>query len=110
MNTIEKTLLYCRFSMRYQGYRELRECIKIAVEKEERLMYVGGIYQEVAEKYHISASGVERNIRTVLNRAWENGSKEPLEELAGGKLYERPSVSEVIEMLACYLKEQEKKK
>ena len=101
---VEQVLWNCRFSKRYEGYGELLGCVMIAMEEEDRLRYVGGIYYEVGKKHHISASGVERNIRTLLTYAWENGGKEPLEKLAGGILYEKPSVSETIEILVCYMK------
>lgn len=106
---IERTLLYCRFSRRYLGFREFQECVRIALEDEERLLYVGAIYQEVGEKFGVSASGVERNLRTVLQYAWSRGGKEPLEQLSGGTFYDKPTVSEVIEILVCYLKEHEER-
>lgn len=104
---IERVLLHCRFSRRYHGYRELMECVKLACEKEERLLYVTGIYSEVGEMFSLSASGVERNIRTMVEYAWKNGGKEQMENLSGGILYEKPTVSEVIEMLVCYLNDGE---
>lgn len=106
---VERVLMYCKFSRRYQGYRELKECISIALEDEDRLLYVGGIYYEVAQKHQITASGVERNIRTVLNHAWENGGQKSLEKLSGGTFYEKPSASELIEILVCSIKEQSPK-
>lgn len=105
---VSQAMQYCRFSKRYQGYRELRECVNIALREEERLLYIGGIYYEVGRKFHVSASGVERNIRTLVNSVWENGGRDSLENICGGKLYERPSASEVIEILACYVKESER--
>ena len=104
---VEKALSQCKFSRRYQGYYELKECIQIVLENKERLLYVTGIYQDVALKYHISTSCVERNIRTARNHAWENGGKEAFEKLSGGEFYDKPPVSEVIEILACYIKEQQ---
>lgn len=102
---VEKVLRYCRFSMCYRGFSELKECVLIVLENEERLLYVTDIYNEVAKKFHLSGSGVERNIRTVLGHALENGGKKRLEALAGCKFFEKPTVSEVIELLACYIKE-----
>ncbi len=100
---LEQALQYCKFSRRYKGYRELLDCVKIAMEEEDRLLYVSGIYCEVAKQYQISPSGVERNIRTLVDHAWKNGAKESLESLSGGKMYEKPSVSEVIEIFVCYM-------
>lgn len=102
---VEKILRHCRFSKCYHGFSALKECVLIALEDEERLLYVTDIYNEVAKKLHLSGSGVERNIRTIIGRAWQNGGRERIEALAGGKFYERPTVSEVIELLVCYIKE-----
>lgn len=102
---VEKLLRYCRFSKCYHGFLALKECVLIALEDEERLLYVTDIYNEAARKFRLSRSGVERNIRTALSHAWQNGGRERMEALAGGKFFEKPSVSEVIELLVCYIKE-----
>lgn len=103
--SLDKILMYCNFSKRYQGYQELKECISIALEEEERLMFISGIYIDVAKKHKILPSSVDRNIRTLITHAWKQGGKEPLETISGGKLYEKPSVSEVLEIIVCYIKE-----
>ena len=102
---VERILLYCKFSRRYQGYAQLRECVRIALEEEDKLTYISGIYYEVGKKYHVSASCVERNIRTVITYVWGHGGKAPLEEISGGKLYQRPTAGEVIDIMVCYLKD-----
>lgn len=104
---LEQLLLQCKFSKRYKGYQPLYECVKIVSEDEERLLHITGVYAEVADKFQISPSGVERNIRTLLNYSWQNGGKKQLEQLAGGEFYSKPSVSEAIEILTCCLKSQE---
>lgn len=101
---LEQLLFQCKFSRRYKGYQPLYECVKIALEDENRLLQITGIYSEVADKFQISASGVERNIRTLLNYSWENGGKKQFEQIAGGEFYNKPSVGEAIEILTCYLK------
>lgn len=103
--TVEQVLRQCKFSRRHQGYHALRECVKIVLADENKLLYVTGIYYDVANKLDISFSGVERNIRTARDYSWKNGGKEELEKLTGAVLDEKPSVSEVIDILACYLKE-----
>ena len=105
---IEEVLMKCRFSKRYQGYHAFRECLLIALDNEETLLYMTGIYMDAAKKLHISWKLVERNIRTMLNYSWNNGGKEQLEHLSGGKLYEKPTIGEVLEILVFYLKEQTK--
>ena len=103
---LEQVLRTCRFSKRYRGYYALETCIRIALEDEESLLYVTGIYMAAAHKQGISWTSLERNIRTVLSHSWEHGGQEPLERLSGGVLLEKPTVSELLEILVCYLKEQ----
>ena len=102
---MEQVLRECRFSKRYQGYYALRECLGIALENEDTLQYMTGIYVEAAKRCPTSWHHVERNIRTMLDYSWKNGGREALEGIAGGVLYEKPTVGEVIEILTCYLKE-----
>ena len=103
--TIDQLLKQCRFSKRYQGYQVFSECLRIALENEETLLYVTGIYIDAAKKYNTSWHHVERNIRTMLDHSWKTGGKEELERLSGGILYEKPTVGETIEIMVCYLKE-----
>lgn len=98
-------LRQCNFSKRHRGYRELRECIRIVLADEERLLYMTGVYSEVGRIFQISWSGVEKNIRTAFDYAWANGGKAQMEKLSGGVFYGKPTISEVIEIMACYIKE-----
>ena len=102
---MDELLRKCRFSKRYQGYYAFRECLLIALENEETLLYVTGIYKDVARKLNISWKLAERNIRTMLDCSWKTGGRRHLEELSGGTLYDKPTISEVLEILVCYLKE-----
>ena len=105
---IDKILVKCRFSKRYMGYRELKEGVRIVVEDENELLRLTGIYQKVAERFSVSKESVERNMRTVINRSWDNGGREPLEKLCGGKLYDKPSNGEVLEIISYYIIDQNK--
>lgn len=102
---IDRILVQCRFSKRYQGYRDLREGVRMVIENENRLLRITGIYQQIADKHMVSRECVERNLRTVINYSWANGGKEQLELLSGGKLYEKPTTGEVLEIIAYYIKE-----
>ena len=93
----------CKFSKRYRGYLELEECIRLIQKNEERLLCITEVYKDVGSSFQISWSGIERNIRTLLNADWERGGKECIENAIGIKLCEKPTVCELIEMLACYL-------
>ena len=100
---VKALLRKCRFSKRYRGYQELEECIRLIRNDEERLLCITEVYKDVGNSFRISWSGVERNIRTLINVSWKSGGKEYLENAIGVKLYEKPTVCELIEMLACYL-------
>lgn len=100
-----KVLKQCKFSRRYQGYRELQECLRIVLDDEERLLRITEVYLEAGQKFDISWNGVEKNIRTALTRAWERGGKEEMEHLFGGEFFEIPTVGETIEMFAEYIKD-----
>ena len=105
---IDRVLRHCRFSRRYQGYRELREGVRIVMENDNSLLRVTGIYHQIAEKYDVSWESVERNLRTLINCSWDNGGKEQLESLAGGKFYQKPTTGEVLEIIAYYMKDDSK--
>ena len=101
---MEQLLRQCKFSKRYQGYQAFLECLYIALENEDSLLYITGIYMDVGQKSHVSWKRVERNIRTMLDYSWRTGGKEQLESLSGGALYEKPTTGEVLEILTCYIK------
>lgn len=100
-----KLLRQCGFSCRYRGYLELLECIHIVLANENRLLRITEVYAEAAKKFDISWSGIEKNIRTSLTRAWDRGAKEQMEQLFGGVFYETPTVGETIEMFVEYIRD-----
>ena len=109
MKELDQLMRNVHFSKRYQGYRYLRRCIMLAAEDEERLtMLVKGIYWQVAEEYHQPTCVVERNIRTMRDRAWAKGGKEALEQLTGTSYPWPPSVGELIEIFLEQVKDEKK--
>lgn len=106
MKRTDKLLQNARFSKRYQGYHYLLLCVELASEDESRLCsLIKQIYQPVADQYQLTYQDIERNIRTARDYAWQNGGKEFIEKISGGKFYEPPAVGELIEILAGYLNE-----
>lgn len=111
MRELDQLMRNVHFSKRYQGYRYLRRCIMLAAEDEERLtMLVKGIYWQVAEEYHQPPCVVERNIRTMRDRAWAKGGKEALEQMTGMSYPWPPSVGELIEIFLEQVKEEDTEK
>lgn len=72
MNT-DQLLKYCRFSKRYQGYCMLQECVEIVLEDEDYLLHLTDIYKKAAEKFDVSWSGLERDIRTSIDYSIRHG-------------------------------------
>lgn len=100
---IDSLLKQCRFPKRLNGYYPLRECVKIVVEDENRLLNLSSVFSEVSNRLQVNYDTIERNIRTIIKHSWTRGGKEELEKISNGTLYQSPSVGEIIEILACYL-------
>lgn len=57
------------------------------------------IYSEISDHFKTNIACVERDIRTLINKIWEDGNRVYLEEIAGRTLTKRPSNKEFIDML-----------
>ena len=107
MKKAELLIRKAKFSKRYRGYYYLLQCIELVFADENRLCALSKeVYRPIAEKYQVSCRCIERDIRTARDYAWQRGGKEILEEISGGVFYESPSVGELIEILAVYLREE----
>lgn len=88
----------------YAGYKYLKEAIYIGVEDQTAVEApTKEIYPTVASRFHVTASSVERNIRTVINRAWTEGGfgdRCPIKNLNLGR---KPTTSEFIALVADYI-------
>lgn len=107
MEKIHELMHRLRIKRTYMGYYYLSTAIYLVVENEERLLYIHKwLYAEIARIYNTTPYCVERNIRTVKNHLWEKGHAEILSEIAGCPIREKPSNSEFIDILSCYIKKQ----
>ena len=107
MTKAEQLIRKARFSKRYRGYQYLLQCIELVIEDDSRLCALSKqVYQPIARKYQVSHRCIERDIRTARDYAFQRGGKEFLEKISGGKFLVTPSVVELIEILAVYLKEE----
>lgn len=102
-NKIQKVLNALGITHNYLGYYQAAYAIGLVLEDENRLLNVGKeIYQRIAGLDGCTFSAVERNLRTVSQRAWEINRK-LLSEMAGYPLTRSPKPSEFIEHVATYL-------
>lgn len=87
----------------YAGYYQSLYAVLLAAEDRGYLLSVTkSLYPEVARRYNTSAAAVERNIRTVVTHVW-NRSQEPLMELAGYRLRDKPTASQFIAILVSHI-------
>lgn len=91
-------------STKYKGYRMLASAIEIAVENEEAILLVTKlIYPEVAKRFGVSGSNVDKNIRVAITAFWNNGNRDLYNKIVGYEVAQRPSNAEFIAAIASYI-------
>ena len=104
IKSIQDILHALGITMNYTGYHYIEIAVELATNDIGRLCnIIKEIYQPVADICSCPCARVERNIRTVIFKAW-NTNKALLIEIAGFKMYAPPTVSEFISILVAYLK------
>lgn len=103
MQGIRDTLRSLHISKNYKGYTQAIFALELALQDENRLLSVTKeIYMVVGEREGASWHTVERNLRTIVKRAWER-NPELLEKMAGYQLPVPPKVSEFLDIVSGYL-------
>ena len=101
--TMQKTLRALGITRNCDSYRLILAAVQLAVEDEDRLRLITKeIYRPVSILCCCPLANVERNIRTVIFRAWKV-NRPLLSQLAGFPPEAPPAVSHFIEMLATHL-------
>lgn len=92
-----------RVTSKYKGYFWLIEAVRIARENYSKGLHVTkDIYPELAHRHGVPRERIERNMRTVVEKCWENNS-EFLQEMAGYQLDYCPTISEFLDIAAYWL-------
>lgn len=105
MQKIYDTIRKLGATTRYRGYPFVADAIKLTMDnQDEPIMITKYTYPYIARKYETTATNVEHSIRTVVNACWTK-NKDGLEEIAGYPLTQKPTNSEFVDMIACYLLE-----
>lgn len=103
-----ESLLRCLgLSGKYHGLTYLCSAVKLVILNPDliRLKQVTKtIYPSVAKQYHTTPSIVERNIRTLIRTIWTTCDKSELDSIAGCHVLKPPTNSEMIDILAHYIK------
>ncbi len=83
----------------YLGHNLVTRAVRMVLLDERRLLSVRQeIFLPLAEQQQCDWRTIERNIRTVIHRAWMVNPGR-LEELAGYPLHREPTVTEFVELL-----------
>ena len=87
----------------YLGYNITVKAVRMALGDENCLLHIKQeIFRPLAEQTGCDWRTIERNIRTVIHRAW-NVNQPYLYELAGYPLHQEPTVTEFLEMLSAHV-------
>lgn len=104
--TIKRTLRQLGVGAKYKGFHLAALAVGAILENEDRLTSVTKeIYHDVAKMTGFSQTAVERNIRTVVARAW-SCNQQALIQMAGYTLTTAPTVSEFLDIIANYVRRQ----
>ena len=105
--SIKELLNALSINGRYKGYNITATACELLLE-DETLLYIVSrdLYPKVSELCDSNEKCIDRNIRTVANRAWEN-SRNKLIEIAGYELEGPPTVTEFLGILISYLQRQQ---
>ena len=96
---IQDTLREFGIGKNYISQKRTVVAIQLALEDEDRLLRVKkGVYIPAAEQCNCTWSAVERNIRTVVEKAWKV-NRDALVKRARYPMSEPPNASEYIEIM-----------
>lgn len=94
-------------SARYTGFRLAVSAISLALNDPELLKLISkNLYPVLAKRYHTTVKCIERNIRTIIDKAWQNNPS-LLSSLAGYTLLDKPKTGQFIEIVVSYLRKTE---
>lgn len=68
---LDKFLFFCRISKQYKGCRYIRYAIEIINDSEEKCFITKNIYPKIADRYNVSVTSIEHDIRTVVRIIWD---------------------------------------
>jgi len=87
----------------YLGYNITIQAVRMVLNDENCLLKIKqGVFMPLSEKQHCDWRTIERNIRTIIHRAW-CVNRPYLSELAGYPMHQEPTVTEFVEMLSAHV-------
>ena len=99
---VERLLDTLGVSRRYLGYTLAADAVCLALSDAQQLLGVRrGLLRSVAERHQCSCLQAERNLRTVIQHAWQVNA-DGVRKLAAYPLPQAPTVTEFIEILTVF--------
>lgn len=106
MNASLSLLRKIGMDSRYTGYPYFAYGISLTINDSNFSRNITkGLYKEIGAQYGVSNSCVEAAIRTLVRNYWNKHNDSLLFPLLGYSLYDRPTASELISILADFLRE-----
>lgn len=102
MNNTLRLLQRFGLTPRYRGYRQLLIALDLLKEDEYRMYNTKSFYAEIGTYSNSTATAVERNIRTLTERAWMINPK-LLEEVAGYPMDYKPTNTDFLSIVYNYM-------
>lgn len=91
----------------YYGHRLTISAMHLMLRDEDSLLCIKhGIFQPLAAQYNCDWRAIERNLRTVIRRAWRRNAP-LLTQIAAYPLLDIPTVTEFLDILASHLLRQQ---
>ncbi len=101
--TIIQDLRTLGIGRQYLGYNITIKAVRMVIRDENCLLCIKqGIFVPLSRQQDCDWRTIERNIRTIIHRAW-NVNREYLGELAGYPMHQEPTVTEFVEMLSAHI-------
>lgn len=108
MNTEVELIRRFHITSRYKGYYLLAEAIELARDNYGRCLKITkDIYPVLPQRHGIPYKRVERNIRTVIEKCWDN-NRVFMEEIAGEELDVCPSNGAFLDLVVYWLEKRGK--
>lgn len=101
---VEETLKSFGLSYFYRGFPCAVHAVLLVIQDESCLDNVmSDIYAPTASALHVPVNHIERNVRTLVQRAWQV-DKDRLSRIADYKLDGEPSAAQFISIIASYVR------
>jgi len=103
---IHELLLSLGIGRQYLGHRIAVQAILLVIEDETRLLCVKqDVFLPIARTRQCDWRTIERNIRTVIHRAWTHNADQLL-SIAFYPLHREPTVTEFLDIVSNYIMRQ----